>query len=53
MKVIASFLLVSSYTVLAATPPVLLPEYLQSDYEVPLWTDQYSNLFSILKTTRR
>jgi hypothetical protein len=34
---------------LAAVPPVLLPEYLQPDYEVPLWTDKFSNLFSILK----
>jgi hypothetical protein len=34
---------------LAAVPPVLLSEYLQPDYEVPLWTDKFSNLFSILK----
>src|SRR5262249_31302998 len=34
---------------LAAVPPVLLEKYLQEDYEVPLWTDKFSNLFSILK----
>jgi len=34
---------------LAAVPPVLLEKYLQPEYEVPLWTDKFSNLFSILK----
>jgi hypothetical protein len=34
---------------LAAVPPVMLDKYLQPDYEVPLWTDKFSNLFSILK----
>ncbi|HEY2827484.1 MAG TPA: fused MFS/spermidine synthase, partial [Pirellulales bacterium] len=34
---------------LATVPPVLIAEYLQPDYEVPLWTDKFSNLFSILK----
>jgi hypothetical protein len=34
---------------LAANPPVLIPKYVQPDYEVPLWTDKFSNLFSILK----
>jgi hypothetical protein len=34
---------------IAANPPVLMPELLQPEYEVPLWTDKYSNLFSILK----
>jgi hypothetical protein len=35
---------------IAANPPVLMKELLQPEYEVPLWTDKYSNLFSILKT---
>jgi spermidine synthase len=34
---------------LAATPPILLNGYAEPDYEVPLWTDKYSNLFGILK----
>jgi hypothetical protein len=34
---------------LAAVPQVLLDKYLQPNYEVPLWTDSFSNLFSILK----
>lgn len=34
---------------LAAVPPVLLAEYLQPDYDVPLFTDKFSNLFTILK----
>ncbi len=34
---------------LAATPPVLIKEHMQPDYEVPLFTDKFSNLFSILK----
>lgn len=34
---------------LAAVPPALLDKYLQRDYQVPLWTDSFSNLFSILK----
>jgi hypothetical protein len=34
---------------LAAHPPVLIEESLQPEYEVPLWTDKYSNLFTILK----
>ena len=33
----------------AAIPPVLVAENLQPEYEVPLWTDKYSNLFRILK----
>ena len=34
---------------LTANPPVLVPENLQPEYEVPLWTDKFSNLFTILK----
>jgi spermidine synthase len=34
---------------LAANPPVLIEEDVQPEFEVPLWTDQYSNLFTILK----
>ncbi len=34
---------------LVANPPVLVSEHLQPEYEVPLWTDKYSNLFRILK----
>jgi hypothetical protein len=34
---------------LAANPPTLVAENLQPEYEVPLWTDKFSNLFSILK----
>lgn len=34
---------------LAANPPVLVEENVQPEYEVPLWTDKYSNLFTILK----
>ena len=34
---------------LAAHPPALIDEYVQPPSEVPLWTDKYSNLFSILK----
>ena len=34
---------------LAKNPPDLIAEYVQPEYEVPLWTDKYSNLFSILK----
>lgn len=29
--------------------PVLVDKYLEPTYEVPLWTDKYSNLFTILK----
>jgi hypothetical protein len=34
---------------LAANPPVLIEESVQPEFEVPLWTDKYSNLFTILK----
>jgi hypothetical protein len=34
---------------LAANPPVLVAENMQPEYEVPLWTDKFSNLFTILK----
>jgi len=34
---------------LHSNPPLLVAENLQPEYEVPLWTDRYSNLFSILK----
>ncbi len=42
-------MLTRNHKFLAATPPVLLDGYAEPDYEVPLWTDKYSNLFSILK----
>ena len=34
---------------LAAMPPELIQDELQPDFEVPLWTDKYSNLFGVLK----
>jgi hypothetical protein len=34
---------------LAAIPPSLIADQLQPEFEVPLWTDKYSNLFGILK----
>jgi spermidine synthase len=34
---------------LAANPPELIKDSLQPDFEVPLWTDKYSNLFGVLK----
>jgi len=34
---------------LAANPPSLVEENLQPEYEVPMWTDKFSNLFTILK----
>ena len=32
-----------------ANPPELIDYYLQPDVEVPMWTDKFSNLFSVLK----
>jgi hypothetical protein len=34
---------------LAAIPPKLIPDSLEPDFGVPLWTDKYSNLFGVLK----
>jgi len=34
---------------LAAIPPKLIADSLEPDFEVPLWTDKYSNLFGVLK----
>ena len=34
---------------LAANPPELVAENLQPEYEVPLWTDKFSNLLTILE----
>jgi hypothetical protein len=34
---------------LASIPRSLISDSLEPDFEVPLWTDKYSNLFGVLK----